>query len=322
LKKLLLDDKLIYVDTYAKIESVMDAYKDKNVRVAYSGGSDSDAVMWLLRSMGYDIPAVIYNTGIEYAATWEHVDYMKSQGFTIETIKAEIPVPSALIKFGQPFISKNVSNMLVRLQRNNFDFIKDGNKTADELLELYPRARWAIGWWTNINTSRSNKISWNSGLKEFLSTYGLPFKISDKCCDGAKKLPMKTYAKANNIDLLLMGIRKAEGGRRSTMYTSCFIEPKQHSYAMFLPVFWWNKENKDEYIKAANIQLSRCYTEYGLNRTGCPGCPFGRGFEDELVAIDTYEPKLSKGVRHIFKNSYEWTRKYREFVIENKIHIL
>ena len=108
MKKLLLDDKLIYVDTYAKIESVMDAYKDKNVRVAYSGGSDSDAVMWLLRSMGYDIPAVIYNTGIEYAATREHVDYMKSQGFTIETIKAEIPVPSALIKFGQPLLVHSV----------------------------------------------------------------------------------------------------------------------------------------------------------------------------------------------------------------------
>lgn len=59
---------------------------------------------------------------------------------------------------------------------------------------------------------------------------------------------------------------------------------------------------------------SKCYTEYGLKRTGCAGCPFGRDFEYELEVIQKYEPKLYKAVNNIFGDSYEYTRKYREFV--------
>ena len=52
---------------------------------------------------------------------------------------------------------------------------------------------------------------------------------------------------------------------------------------------------------------------YGLSRTGCAGCPFGRDFEFELEVIKHYEPKLYKAVNYIFGDSYEYTRKYREF---------
>ena len=61
------------------------------------------------------------------------------------------------------------------------------------------------------------------------------------------------------------------------------------------------------------MQNSRCYTEYGLKRTGCAGCPFGKDFEFELEVIQKYEPKLYKAVNNIFGDSYEYTRKYREF---------
>ena len=64
----------------------------------------------------------------------------------------------------------------------------------------------------------------------------------------------------------------------------------------------------------------KCYTEYGLKRTGCCGCPYGRDFEDELKIIQEYEPKLYKAVKNIFKDSYKYTRKYMEFrkTMENK----
>ena len=59
-----------------------------------------------------------------------------------------------------------------------------------------------------------------------------------------------------------------------------------------------------------------CYTEYGLKRTGCCGCPFGRDFEFELEVLEQYEPNLYKAVCNVFKDSYEYTRKYREFCKE------
>ena len=61
------------------------------------------------------------------------------------------------------------------------------------------------------------------------------------------------------------------------------------------------------------IENSKCYTNYGLKRTGCAGCPFGRDFEKELEIIERYEPKLFKAVNNIFGDSYEYTRQYKEF---------
>ena len=44
------------------------------------------------------------------------------------------------------------------------------------------------------------------------------------------------------------------------------------------------------------------------------GCPFGRDFEFELNVVNSNEPKLHKAVCNIFKDSYEYTRKYKAFV--------
>ena len=68
-----------------------------------------------------------------------------------------------------------------------------------------------------------------------------------------------------------------------------------------------------EYELAFDIVHSKCYTEYGLDRTGCAGCPFGKNFEFELEVIEKFEPKLFKAANKIFGDSYKYTRKYREF---------
>lgn len=43
------------------------------------------------------------------------------------------------------------------------------------------------------------------------------------------------------------------------------------------------------------------------------GCPYGKDFEKELEIVQKYEPKLYKACMNIFGESYEYTRKYREF---------
>jgi hypothetical protein len=63
-----------------------------------------------------------------------------------------------------------------------------------------------------------------------------------------------------------------------------------------------------------DVQHSRCYTEYGLKRTGCVGCPFNPHITEELEIIKEHEPTLYKAVVNIFGKSYEYTKKYREFV--------
>ena len=110
-----------------------------------------------------------------------------------------------------------------------------------------------------------------------------------------------------------------EGGVRATSYKSCFSEG-DNGCDNYRPIFWYKDSDKKEYEEYYEVIHSKCYTEYGLPRTGCAGCPFGRNFENELKIIQEYEPKLYKAVTNIFKDSYEYTRKYYEFrkTMENK----
>lgn len=78
-------------------------------------------------------------------------------------------------------------------------------------------------------------------------------------------------------------------------------------------MFWYKNSDKRQYEEAFGVIHSKCYTEYGLERTGCAGCPFGKNFEFELEVIRRYEPKLFKAVNNIFGQSYEYTRKYKRF---------
>lgn len=82
------------------------------------------------------------------------------------------------------------------------------------------------------------------------------------------------------------------------------------------PLFWWKSEDKALFEKCYGICHSEAYTLYGCRRTGCAGCPFAGRFEDELLMLNQFEPKLGNAVSHIFEPSYEYTRAYREFKME------
>lgn len=79
------------------------------------------------------------------------------------------------------------------------------------------------------------------------------------------------------------------------------------------PIWWFNDTDKDEYIARYVIVLSDCYLVYGMKRTGCAGCPFNSNFENDLLIMQKYEPKLYKAAIAIFGASYDYTRRYREF---------
>ena len=134
------------------------------------------------------------------------------------------------------------------------------------------------------------------------------FNISNKCCKYAKKDLLKDLLK-QGYDLNISGIRKSEGGVRSTAYKTCF--DTQDNYDNYRPIFWFTDNDKLEYRKLFNVNNSKCYTVYGLKRTGCVGCPFGKDYKEELEIVKKYEPKLYKAVTNLFKDSYEYLNKYK-----------
>jgi 3'-phosphoadenosine 5'-phosphosulfate sulfotransferase (PAPS reductase)/FAD synthetase len=279
-----------------------------------SGGADSDIMLDIVSRADDEnkVTYGFYNTGIEYDATKRHLEYLRQKyGVEIREYKAKVPVPVACRKHGQPFVSKFVSEMIQRLQRHGF---KWEDKPFDELLAEYPKCKAALKWWCNMNGEKSRfNIKYNKLLKEFMIANPPDFAISNKCCDFAKKNVAKDAAKEDDCDLVIMGVRKAEGGIRSAAYKSCFSEADTGKKANFRPLFWLTNADKKEYEEHCEIVHSDCYTVYGLDRTGCAGCPFGKDFEKELAIIKEYEPKLYKAVNNIFGKSYEYTRKYNVF---------
>lgn len=262
---------------------------------------------------------VFFDTGIEYAATKEHLNELEEKyGIKIERVRPVKPVPLGCREYGLPFLSKFISQMIERLQKVGFDFTVDGTKSYEELKEKFPNTIGALKWWCNQSPTKANKVSQfninsNAGLKEFMIANPPDFKISDKCCMGAKKSPSKSWFKANKADLCCLGIRKSEGGIRSTSLSTCFDSNERGEVRHFRPIFWFNDSTKAEYCKRYGVTHSRCYTEYGYKRTGCAGCPFNSKFNEDLAVIDKHEPMLGVACRSIFNKSYEYTNKYRAF---------
>lgn len=295
--------------------------KYQNILCSISGGSDSDIMLDIVWRCDKNnkVTYVWFDTGIEYQKTKEHLLYLEEKyNITIHREKALKPVPLSCKQYGQPFISKQASEYIERLQKHNFDFANDGNKDFETLYEKYPKCKAALLWWCNLKGENSSfNISRNKWLKEFMIKNPPWFLISNKCCKYAKKELAHDYIKKHNCDLSIVGVRKAEGGTRSTAFKNCFSEKLKGSDE-YRPLFWYKNQDKTDYNKAYNIKNSKCYTEYGLKRTGCAGCPFGRDFEYELTILKQYEPQLYKAATHIFADSYKYTRMYKQFCEERR----
>ena len=277
-----------------------------------SGGSDSDVMLDICWQCDKDnkIEYVWFDTGLEYQATKDHLKFLEEKyGIEIKPYRAIKPIPLTCKEYGQPFLSKKVSLMISGLQRRGFKF---EDKPFEELIKEYDGGKSYIEWWCNKNQSHQFNIEQNKWLKEFMIENPPDFKISNVCCKYAKKDVIHKLLKENGYELNISGVRKAEGGLRANAYKSCFDEVGD-TFDNYRPLFWYTNSDKEDYEDAYNIIHSKCYTEYGLKRTGCAGCPFGRDFEQELKVIEQYEPKLFKAVNNIFGKSYEYTRKYREF---------
>jgi len=304
-------------------KSVVKAYHvlsgHHNIVVSVSGGSDSDIILDLIYRVNLilekQITYVWFDTGLEFEATKRHLEYLEDRyGIKILREKAVKPIPIACKDYGQPFISKMVSGAIYGLQRNGF---KWEDKPYEELVEEYPKCKSYISWWCNARDTKDFgysmfNINYNKGLKEFLMANPPTFKVSNRCCKYAKKDVSKQIIEKYKCDLLIMGLRKAEGGIRTLKYKTCFSD-NGVDCDTFRPIFWYVDLDKKFYEEKFEIVHSDCYTKYGMKRTGCAGCPYNRQLLDNLNILKEYEPKLYKAVTTIFKDSYDLTQKYRQY---------
>lgn len=295
-------------------------FRAERAVVSISGGADSDMMLDMIQALkpekNYPSDVIYYvwfDTGIEYSATKRHLDYLEQKYcITIERIKAKTPVPLGCKEFGQPFISKRISQYIGRLQAHGFKWEDEPFST---LYQRYPNCKSALRWWCNEWGPESQvNIEKCRLLKEFMIENPPDFPISDGCCKGAKKDVAHNFLRETRATINLVGIRKAEGGARATAYNSCFSEPSSKSEAaQFRPLFFITDQDKKLYCERRGVVHSDLYEQYGFLRTGCACCPFGSRFEQELQTADELDPGLGKAARAIFGASYAYTRAYRRF---------
>lgn len=306
------------LDAFVKADSVINNPDYKSILVSVSGGKDSDLALDIIWRVDkeHKCKYAFINTGLEYTPTRQHIKYLAEKyGIEIETIYPENPIPLAVRKYGQPFVSKMVSEAISSLQAHNFTW---EDLTYEEMIAQGQSSSYAK-WFTNSyekapgmeKLPKMFNIEYNKGLKEFLLQNPPEFSISRKCCTYAKKKPFAQLREKYKADVMVLGIHKGEGGLRDKSYKSCFTQKKDH--AIYCPIYWFTPDDYKEYEERFNILHSECYTKWGMCRTGCGLCTYNLRLEEDMKIIEKYDPNIYKAGMNIFGESIEYTRKYKEF---------
>lgn len=302
-----------------KCEAVFSQHEHAHVGI--SGGADSDVMMDLCERVRQIQPIEITydfnDTGMEYHATKAHLEYLERRyGVQVHRVRAIKTIPVCCHEHGQPFISKMVSEQMECLQRHGFRW---DDLPLEQLTRMYPdMPRSALKWWTNGYTKKDGKISssycigGHRWLKEFVVANHPEFKISRKCCIYAKKKVGKMAVSQCGADLDMIAVRRSEGGVRA-ISNRCFDKGNSGHVDRYKPLYWLSDDDRRYYERRFDISHSDCYEVWGFKRTGCVGCPFNRTVFDDLCMAEPYEPNIVRAAGKIFGDSYEYTKRFREF---------
>ncbi|MBR3160133.1 MAG: hypothetical protein IKG21_12910 [Atopobiaceae bacterium] len=301
-------------DAAMKCESVLSQHS--HALVSVSGGADSDVMVDVVERVrgrtGCEVTYAWLDTGLEWAATRHHVGYLEdAYGIRIRRVRARETIPVCCKTRGQPFLSKYVSDMLRRLQSIGFGF---EDEPYDALLARYGAQTSALKWWSNAWTATDEPGWYDVGnvrwLREFLVERPPTFAVSAECCKLAKKLPSREVEREVGADVLLVGVRRAEGGIRAAHMT-CF--DRGHGIDTYRPLFWMGDADRAFYERTFGIRHSDCYGLWGFRRTGCVGCPLNSRHERDLGAAERFEPNVVRAARRVFADAYAYAAEWRDF---------
>lgn len=270
---------------------------DGKCYLSFSGGKDSTivlAVIKLCEEIGTipknAIPAVFCDTKIELDATVDFVHWVKDNYYgNVQIIKTEKSFAQVIKEYGKPFRSKLRSCQL------HYYKMKPEFKTAKSLYdEKYGYAKYRLA---------------NRDFHVLHSNFSI--QISDKCCDIMKKKPFAKYVKDNGMIGYFSGMRMFEGGKREMIFQNRINSGDKRpctsvsgGVISVSPIFDWSDDISEKFIQKYNVPLSRAYTKYGEERTGCFLCPYGLNVDKRLELLHTYELNKYKAALYFLKDVY------------------
>lgn len=301
----MLDNDIYEMKVEQAKKRIRDAYNvtDGKIYLSFSGGKDSTVVLSLIRELKINIPAVFSDTGLELRATRDFVKWVSDNYYNNVVIVKPEKAYDKVIEKGKPFRSKIKSSAINYYQKN----------------PLYKTAR--LLYDDSYKTSQKIRLA-NKDFHILHPEFSI--KINDNCCDELKKKPFLTYEKFSGAKGCITGMRAFEGGRREFNYyaklragKSPCTEIKRNGNIQKSPIIDWSDEMREMYITKNNVPLSRAYTVYGLDRTGCFLCPYGINLSQRLEILYKYEPNtykaaiyymgdiyIAQGVKLVFDENY------------------
>lgn len=284
------DHELTLFDRLNAIRDTVNKYGIDNFYLSFSGGKDSTILHHLIDMAlpNNKIPRVYINTGIEYFSILNFVKELCEHDKRIEIIKPTIPIKSMLEKYGYPFKSKQHSHNVGIYQ------------TSKKLTTTNKK-------YLGIDGDKPTMYQCPVKLK-YQFTKDFNIKLSDKCCYKLKKEPVAKWQKESGKSITITGMRKEEGGNRNNL--TCVVTDKDKKVIKFHPLSVVSEEWEDWFINKYNIKLCELYyAPYSFKRTGCKGCPFALGLQDELDILEKHLPNERKQCEAIWKPVYEEYRK-------------
>lgn len=256
------------------------------VAVSYSGGKDSSVLLWLVRQLYPDVPAVFCHTGLEYP---EVVKLVLATPNT-KIMRPRLRFGQVIEKYGWPIASKKLARGVQVLRH-----------PTDRNQNIYRLYNEGINRFGQPVNGRRVSDCWR-----FL--VDAPFEVSDHCCEVMKKEPMRRYRRETGR-APFVGILATDSKERELTYLktgSCNAfdakEPKS------TPMAFWTEQDILECIRRFDIPLAPVYGQIverdgqlcttGLRRTGCVFCAFGLhmdlrdGDETRFELLKRTHPKL------------------------------
>ena len=282
-----MDNEFILFDRLEVIRKTIQEYGEENFCLSFSGGKDSTVLHHLLDLAipKNRIPRVFINTGIEYVDIVKFVKALAEDDNRFHIVNNRRNIRKTLDEYGYPFKSKIHSKWVDLYQRNG------KNKATENYLgegekQLYRQCPQDL---------------------KYQFTDQCTLRISDKCCLKMKEEPFSNWQKENNKPIRIVGVMRAEGGRRMKAQCLAF---KGDKLSHFQPLAVISKEWEEWFIKQYNVKLCRLYYEpFNFERTGCKGCPFTIKLQEQLETLEKYLPNERKQCEILWKPVYDEYRR-------------
>lgn len=269
-------------------------YWNGDVYVSFSGGKDSTVLKHIVDQMGYDIPAVFVNTGLEYPEIQTFVREIKAGKYScfnsnVEILRPEMRFDEVIQKYGYPVASKEVAGYVREAKHSKSEKLR--TIRIQRLTGQYRRPDGEI--------SEFNNPKWGFLLDA-------PFEVSDKCCAVMKKNPINKYAKQTGRKGIIGTMANESRFRKlSWIRYGCNMYDSP-TKKLSRPLSFWTEQDILHYIKKFNVPYCPVYGEIqvkanaenidgqinlidylgcyepedtlettGCSRTGCMFCMFG-----------------------------------------------